>query len=419
MTGWKWGRAAVAAAVLGTLAASPGASRADELSQHYLTFSTGGEARLFYQDPLFPDQNPQDFSAFFQLDYRVDFNRTTRFTVTPFFRLDTADPKRTHFDLREAMFLKVFPKFELRVGVGKVFWGVLESIHLVDIVNQVDLVEDTDIRSQNRLGQPMVRLTASRSWGMVDFIFMPYFRDRTFPGKEGRLRSELPVQTGLTEYESSMKQWHPDFAIRYSHTIGKLDFGVYYFRGTSREPSFNMAIDNSFAPVLVPFYQIINQGGLDAQWTTGPWLFKWESIVRQGLNNANGDEETYVALGGGVEYTFYRVFGSKADVGLLFEVMWDSRGSRATTAFENDLFFGFRIALNDTGNTELVGGIYQDWRSSERSYFIELSRRIGDHFTVAAKGRFTTGSKPGDILYSIRNDNYFILQLTYRIRRKL
>lgn len=392
---------------------------AQELSRHFLTFSTGAEARLFYQDPAFPEQNPQDFAAFFQLNYRVDFDKNTRFSVTPFFRLDSADPRRTHFDLREAMFLKVFPAFELRVGVGKVFWGVLESIHIVDIINQVDLVEDVDIRSENRLGQPMVRLTAARSWGIIDLFFLPYFRDRTFPGKHGRLRSQAVVQTGLAQYESSLRQWHPDFAVRYSHSIGKLDFGVYYFRGTSREPTFDMAVDNDLTPILVPVYQIINQGGLEAQWTTGPWLFKWESIVRQGLNNANGDEETYVFLGGGFEYTFFRIFGTKADLGLLFEVMWDSRGKRATTAFENDLFFGFRVALNDAANTELVAGIYQDWRSPERSYFIEFSRRLGDNFTISAKGRFVTGTRPGDILHSIRNDNHFLLQLTYRIRREL
>ncbi len=64
------------------------------------------------------------------------------FTLTPFFRYDGADLGRTHADLREA-YLLLFgeisdDEWELRLGVDRVFWGVAESRHLVDIINQID-----------------------------------------------------------------------------------------------------------------------------------------------------------------------------------------------------------------------------------------------------------------------------------------
>ncbi len=69
-------------------------------------------------------------------------------TLAPFFRYDSADPRRTHADLREAgllLFGEVGAgEWELRVGIDQVFWGVAESQHLVDIVNQVDFVEHPD-----------------------------------------------------------------------------------------------------------------------------------------------------------------------------------------------------------------------------------------------------------------------------------
>ena len=88
-------------------------------------------------------------------------------TLAPFFRYDNTDSRRTHADLREA-YLLLFGEigdgeWELRVGVDQVFWGVTESQHLVDIVNQVDLVEHP--AGEAKLGQPMVYLTWSSDWG--------------------------------------------------------------------------------------------------------------------------------------------------------------------------------------------------------------------------------------------------------------
>ena len=65
-------------------------------------------------------------------------------TVVPFFRLDQHDSRRTHVDIGELSWDLIGDTWELRAGVRKVFWGVTESTHLVDIINQTDLVEDLD-----------------------------------------------------------------------------------------------------------------------------------------------------------------------------------------------------------------------------------------------------------------------------------
>jgi Outer membrane lipoprotein-sorting protein len=39
----------------------------------------------------------------------------------------------------------------------------------------------------------MVGLTVPRSWGTVDILFLPIFRERTFPGQDGRLRPSPEV----------------------------------------------------------------------------------------------------------------------------------------------------------------------------------------------------------------------------------
>ena len=65
---------------------------------------------------------------------------------------------------------------------------------------------------------------------------LPGFRERSFPGRDGRLRAGLPVDEDAARYDSDLGQANVDAALRYSHFIGDWDVGLYFFRGTGREP---------------------------------------------------------------------------------------------------------------------------------------------------------------------------------------
>ena len=82
-------------------------------------------------------------------------------------------------------------EWELRLGVDQVFWGVVESQRLVDIINQVDFVEHPD--GTAKLGQPMAHATLSGDWGVLELFGLPYHRARTFSGRRGRLRLPLVI----------------------------------------------------------------------------------------------------------------------------------------------------------------------------------------------------------------------------------
>ena len=106
--------------------------------------------------------------------------------ISPFIRVDQNDSNRTHFEIREFTYALNQNDWELRLGVRKLFWGVAESNHLIDIINQSDLVENIDL--EDKRGQPMVNLALVREWGTLDLFLLPGFRERTFVGEEGRLR---------------------------------------------------------------------------------------------------------------------------------------------------------------------------------------------------------------------------------------
>jgi hypothetical protein len=177
----------------------------------------------------------------------------------------------------------------------------------------------------------MVHFSVPRDWGAVEMFVLPYFRERTFPGRDGRLRFAHTVDTDNAEYESSEEERHVDYALRYSHTIGDLDFGIYHFYGTGREPTFLPGFDDGGEPVLFPFYELINQTGIDLQLVAGEWLWKLEALYR------TGHQEDFFASVGGFEYSLVNIASSGMDLGLIGEWAYDERDDTATTAFQNDL----------------------------------------------------------------------------------
>jgi hypothetical protein len=362
------------------------------------------EYRGFAHAPLYDGQHENYFSLSMQPEYvhTLDGSKdSVRFT--PFARVDQYDSNRTHADIRELSWIKVGEDFEWRIGIRKVFWGVTESQHLVDIVNQTDLVENLD--GEDKLGQPMINLALIRDWGTLDLFVLPYFRERTFLGTESRLRTQPRVDADQAVYESSREQNHIDYAMRWSKSWSGLDLGLSYFDGTGRDPRFTLGADKNGALALIPHYDLIRQVGVDAAATVGSWLWKLEAIHR------TGSDPSYFAGTAGFEYTISGIWGSGADVGLLLEYLYDDRGSSSTSPFQDDVFTGIRLGLNDAQSSELLFGIVQDRHSDARFLNLEASRRLGRSWKLSMEARAFTHIPQTDPLFSLRRDDYVQLEL--------
>ncbi len=350
---------------------------------------------------LQPDQYQSNFSLAVQPEYfRAWSDGTQLFKFTGFLRIDREDDERTHWDIRELTWIKVGEDHEWRVGVRKVFWGVTEFVHLVDIVNQTDYVEDPD--ADEKLGQPMVNLALVRDWGTLDLFALLGFRERTFPCPDCRFQTDPPVDPDKAVVEDETRV---DWAVRWSHFFGDWDIGAYYFNGISRDPSITPGTDLD-AVTLTPLYELIDQVGVDIQATKGDWLWKLEGYRRAGQGS------TFSAATGGFEYTFVRVFDTSLDVGAVVEYMWDERDRQALTPYENDVGFGARLTFNDTQSTELLLGAIVDAGRGSRVWQLEASRRLGDLWTLDVEGRAFQDIPPDDFfLYGLRNDDFIRLEL--------
>ena len=365
------------------------------------------QARHFTQDALLSSQHNQYGSVALKAEWFHDWDEGKQSIVfVPFARWDQHDEERSHADIRELSWLNVFDNSELRVGLRKVYWGVSESQHLVDVINQTDLVEGMD--GEQKLGQPMINYALINDWGTVDLFILPYFRERTFPGIKGRLRTSLRVDTTNPIYESSDKENHIDYAARWVHNFGDWDVGVSHFNGTSRDPSFVTGVDANNLTVLRPVYNQMQQTGLDVQATKGAWLWKAEVIHRKIKN------ENYLATTAGFEYTFNRVFGGISDLGLVMEYLYDDRKKDATTPFEDDVMVGLRWTKNDVNDTNMLVGVIADRDNRSRLYSIEASRRIAENLKLNIEARFFEGITDSmSPLYSVRQDDFIQFELAY------
>ena len=360
------------------------------------------QARFFPQqagNPLgLPQQNNYWFNGSLAWEPGFFMNVTDymNFELILFGRVDQHDRNRTHGDIREGFFELFFDEWTLGFGIHKVFWGVTESRHLVDIINQSDLVEDFD--TQIKLGQAMVTTSyTSDKAGIFDLYLMSWARPLVFPGPLGRPTLPVPVDNDIRIYESRLKEGQIDVALRWSHSMASFDWGLSYFFGTAREPQLFPTMNAAGLPVLQPLYELIHQGGLDAQYTIEGWLLKAEAIVR------GGQGPTFGAVTGGFEYTFYQVSGSIVDVGLILEYNYDGRDNNTFIIFENDFFTGMRLSLSDVGSTAFLVGTFIDAKDGSVLISAEAERRFGDSWKILLEG---VGYIPqrGNVLQFFRND---------------
>jgi hypothetical protein len=339
--------------------------------------------------------------------------------IKPFVRLDGDSGARDHADIREMYYQYADDRLELKLGVDKIYWGVTESQHLVDVINQTDVMEGFD--GEDKLGQPMAQLTWKTAWGVVDMFALPVFRERKFPDLRDRIKitspingEEYPLVFGSEYYQPKEKnRW--DAALRYSHTLGDWDFGVSYFDGKQREPFF---IDEGIAEDqhhyrFGTYYPRTQQLSVDVQATINSWLWKLEALERQ-VEDVHFSDYRVNAYTAGFEYTFYGIVNSAFDVGVLLETSQNSYPARAPFFADNEVFLGARLTANDEQSSELLFGISQDTKIDDSySAKLEASRRIGDNFKLSLDAWLFNVNEYNNTLSLFRKNDFVQVDLEY------
>lgn len=368
----------------------------------------GAELRYFPENAEWPGQDDRHLypSVFAEADLTWAWdNNQHQINVVPFGRFDFFDERRTHADLREAHYRYKGGSWELLVGAHRVFWGVAESRHLVNVVNQTDAVEDVD--GDDYLGQPMVNLAFQGDWGRVDFFAMTFFRERTFNANDSRLRGPLPIRTKNAQYEANWEEWNIDLAARYQNSFGPVDLGLSVFHGTNREPTLQQRFSFSKGLYLQPYYETMTQAGADVAWALGDLVLKAEALYR-----FNQGSPFFATVFGG-EYTMKNALAMDVDVGLIAEFNWDDRkkSKNPGTIFDKDAFGGVRLTFNDASDARVLFGALVDVEDASTYIYLEASRRVFDNWRVEVEGRYFAAGSNRDQLRAIDSDSFAQVRL--------
>jgi hypothetical protein len=101
------------------------------------------------------------------------------------------------------------------------------------------------------------------------------------------------------------------------------------------------------------------------------------------------------------------------DLSLAAEALFDTRTvDAAPTFFKHDAFGGLRLALNDTGSAEFLGGAIVDFTDGTTFGRAGVSRRFLDHWRVAVDGFVFLGPK-GTLASSFLRDDHADLRIAY------
>ena len=344
------------------------------------------ENRFFLEEGLFgQDKNHSSFTLSPEFYFESEDQKTS-FTFKPKIRRDSTDDERNLFDIQDLSLVRVKDSYETRIGIRRDFWGVTETVHRVDIINQTDQVESFD--GEDKLGQPMINLSVEREWGILDLYALLGFRERTFAGEKGRLRLPFTINTDSPLYESGAENLRTDFAIRWSQSYRNVELALSHFSGTSREPEFKTGLNDNIN-FRIPSYEIIDQTGLEVLYIVGELAFKLEAISRSG----QGDR--FSAATTGFEYTQVGVMGSRLDLGWLMEFNHDDRYE------DSPLALGTRLTFNDLFDSQILSGVIWNEETGETNVFVEASRRVSNCCRLSFESVYFNGGNNSNSVQKI------------------
>ncbi len=404
---------------------------AQSVAQEGVTFNGEVElsGRYYPQAGFLPGQTSQGLAPIVggSLGARKRFDSGS--AVFEFSGLYNAETGEGYADIPRGYYQYFGDGYDFLVGSNIVYWGVSESHHVVDSVNQRYTIDQTvDYIS---LGQPMLNFNLSLGLNSTLSVYgLVYFRDRDQPNAETRFRSPILMSNNDAVYEEGNGR-NLDFAARFrtSQNIlwGGVDFALSYFDGTNRAPSSmpnacltaggrfigetacgNLIIGNPQSVFFVPYYSKLRRYGVEFVYSNGDLQLTFEGA----LSNAIG--ETYYSAIGGAQYSFGGIGPNGDTLVVVGEYLYDDRSIiQPANIYDDDVFLGFAYSGNDVAGTNVRGGVYYDVKKDAQIYTVSYSRRINDAIRLEVAGFSVNAAGTNDPLTVAQDDGFVEVSLSY------
>ena len=185
------------------------------------------------------------------------------------------------FEIDEAYVRAYLGKADFEAGLRKLTWGRADSQGPLDVINPQDQSDLTILDElQRKIARPLIRLSYSLApMTRIEAVYLPSFEGEQF-ASDGRWMPGV-----MTELESAIRQLVPVYGIplsgisrveedtdglgnsqvglRFTTTIGSVDFGAQYFYGYLKRPSVRISIVPATSLTVETFNNPYHQIGLD------------------------------------------------------------------------------------------------------------------------------------------------------------
>jgi hypothetical protein len=366
-----------------------------------------GEIRVFPDGPGLVGQDSTAVQPGFTAEVKVEasglLNRLN-LTFNPYYRYDKVDRGRSIFDMHALKVAAGGERWHVKAGYDVEFWGVMEVVNPVNVINQTDVTED--FLGKRKLGQPMVDVTILGKWGTVDVYALEGFQPMRFPTLPGRLTAALPIHQDDAKYGSRNGRSQPEGAVRYFRNIRNVYVGASQFYGYAREPEMLVAFDNRATPFLVPSYNLEQQTGLELQVTFGNLILKSEDVLRLDAHGNHSSEG--ISVGG--EYDVGARMNTGRNINIFGEYYYDDRLKSLIIPFTNDVFAGVRVGVNDLRSMEIR--VWSNYDLAARrcdAIMLDASARISERAKAVVAYRGIVAGKGA--FASVADDSHVVMKV--------
>lgn len=356
--------------------------------------STG--VRSFLNSPLglgLGYEDHYDFSGFasgeFSSDIALsDFSFKTRIYST----WDNEDSHRRYINPQQAQFQYSNGQVSVSAGIDTFYWGVSETINILNTLNQSDFRKTTDGKS--KVGVPNVGASYILRNHIFRVIYLTDFVELKYPVRPS---SRIPINSDQASCEAGACQSALALRWEQSYDFGDLSFG--FFDGTRTDP---LLIANKLNPdFLTPYYLATQYLTMDGVAFLGELLLKVELKYGEELS------DMFHAFNIGLEYPIFPEIKWFNSASLVFEYLYDKRGRFSETIGQNDLFFGgrFRLGDLDQASARAIIGIDSDYGS--RYFDLSLEYRISDYVRFRSSAiYFSNVSSDDKRLFLVENESF-------------
>jgi len=305
------------------------------------------------------------------------------FGMRAFVRKDAYNKDRDVARFDELWGQYAVPQWDVRVGNQLVTWGSVESVSPLDIVNPRDYEED--VVEPIKIGIPAVRVRRGFEEADISLYWLPYFEASRFSGP----RSFYSISGGLPNLYPASRWDGSQWAARYFHTGGSIDYGISYFRGLERNVKFDfsqagdMLIGKTFRSQRV---------GFEATMVLGELVLKGEFVYRTTAEEGNRRALLYAL---GTEYTISSIWGH-SDLTLFAEYLASSRNVKDIELMQNDFFTAARWNFSDHYKQRIQAGYFWDLDHRQAHvYRVEYTGSPYENIDAGIRYTYTRDYLPG------------------------